>query len=90
MGEGRDEGERETFFNARCLADLSRQNPMKADEGGTRRENWRASLRLRDLLISRTDPFPFPFLCSASTVCVESLVHDGNHAFNVWHPPMEA
>jgi hypothetical protein len=41
------------FFNATGLADLSRRSQtrraeikMKADEGGRRRENWRASLRL--------------------------------------------
>jgi hypothetical protein len=42
-GEGRSEGERETFFNATGLAeirlvaleaDLSRRNQMKADESG--------------------------------------------------------
>jgi hypothetical protein len=30
-------------------SDLSRRNKVKADEGGRRRENWRASLRLRTL-----------------------------------------
>ena len=61
-GEGRGEGERETFFNATGLtkirlvaleSDLSRRNQMKADEDGRRRDNWSASLRPRDLVAWR-------------------------------------